>query len=62
MRQWTPPDLIFDWDDIMIYVESAVLKQGFERYRNWHIALKRRADVLGEQLSRGGPSKRLKKG
>jgi len=52
MRQWTPPDPVIDWKDVMIHVESAALKQGFERYQNWHIALKRRATPATEEAKK----------
>jgi len=42
MREWIPPDRVFDWDVIMKRVRLAVMEDGFERYKKWHSNLKRR--------------------
>jgi len=62
MREWTPPDHLFDWDKVMNHVRKGVLLDGFDRYIDWHVKLKRRANELAEQLPQEGSSKRLKKG
>jgi hypothetical protein len=61
MREWIPPDPLFNWDTVMKHVRKAVLRDGFRRYTKWHEGLKRQADELREQLPQGGSSKRPKR-
>jgi len=62
MRQWSPPDTVFNWDEVMIYVRMGAVQDGFDRYCDWHRKLKRRADEPAEQLPQEGRIKRLKSG
>ena len=62
MREWIPPDALFDWDKVMNHVRKGVLQDGFDRDCDWHVNLKRRADELAEQLPQEGSSKRPKRG
>jgi hypothetical protein len=50
MHEWTPPDPVFNWDEIMRRVRKAVARDAFERYSKWHVGLKHRADELAEEL------------
>ena len=44
MHQWSPPDTVFDWDEVMIHVRMGAVQDAFDRYCGWHHKLKRQAD------------------
>jgi len=62
MREWTPPDHLFDWNKLLGHIRKGALLDGYQRYVKWHVGLKRRADELAEQLPREGSSKRPRRG
>jgi len=61
MREWIPPDPLFNWDTVMKHVRNGVLHDGFDRYCDWHVNLKRRADELAKQLPQEESRKKPKR-
>ncbi|KAG1740756.1 uncharacterized protein EDB91DRAFT_1081851 [Suillus paluster] len=62
MREWIPPDPLFNWDKVMNHICKGVLYDGFDWYCDWHVNLKCQADELAEQFPQEEPSKWPKRG
>jgi hypothetical protein len=64
IRKWTPPARVFDWDSMMNHVRTASLRDGYDRYCEWHVTLKRKAsdsDIAEQGFQSNEPNKRLRR-
>ncbi|KAG1804562.1 hypothetical protein EV424DRAFT_1544592 [Suillus variegatus] len=61
IRQWTPSARVFDWEQVMKYVNKAALWDGYGRYRQWHDTTKRSIDETTGPESQGESNKRPKR-
>ncbi|KAG1740731.1 hypothetical protein EDD22DRAFT_851777 [Suillus occidentalis] len=64
IRKWTPPARVFDWDSMMNHVRTASLRDGYDRYCEWHVTLKCKAsdsDIAEQGFQSNEPNKRLRR-
>ncbi|KAG1893749.1 uncharacterized protein F5891DRAFT_1195988 [Suillus fuscotomentosus] len=61
LSQWSPPACVFDWNLAMKYICKAALRDGYDRYCQWHDAIKRSVDKITEPENQGESNKRPKR-
>ncbi|KAG2046127.1 hypothetical protein BDR06DRAFT_1015002 [Suillus hirtellus] len=61
LSQWSPLACIFDWNLAMKYICKAALQDRYDRYCQWHDAIKCSVDEITEPENQGESNKRPKR-